>query len=109
LSEDHAGEATELLGSFSRTWDSLVLAIADFGLEEPAKASALGFINDYMAGYNQSRNETAAGGDEEAAREAARELRRELRETLDAQMTGILSEEQQAKWSEVRTSRSSRG
>ncbi len=109
LSEDQTGEAANLLGSFSRTWDSLVLAVADFGLDETTKSSALGLVGDYMADYNQSRSQTPTGEDEEAARETAREVRRELREKLNTNMAELLSEEQLAKWTEVRSYRGSRG
>ena len=89
------------LGTFDRSWDRYANVLAEFELEAAKLQKAMSLTIAYVSGVYKARQDSQD-------REAWREIYTEHREKLNAGMAKILSEEDQAKWTEA-TARRGRG
>jgi hypothetical protein len=97
LNEKQLAEAIASLGTFDRRWDRYVDSLVGFELGEEKLFKALSLVNQYVVDRDKAMQEAIANEDWESMRET----RREMKERLDAALAAVLSEDQQAKWSEA--------
>ncbi len=97
LKEKQVAQAIASLGTFNRSWDRYVDTLAGFELGEKKLFKALALVNQYVVDTDKAMREAMANEDFESMRET----RRELKEKLDTALAAVLSEDQQAKWSEA--------
>ena len=97
LKEDQIAQAMASLGTFDRRWDRYVDLLAAFELGDEKLSKALALVEQSVIESNKARREAMATQDWESMRET----RRTLKEKLDTALAEVLSEEQQAKWSEA--------
>lgn len=100
LKEKQVAQAMASLGTFDRRWDRYVDTLAGFELGDEKLSKALVLVNQSVADADKVMREALASED----RESMREKRRELKEKLDTALAAVLSEDQQAKWSEATAS-----
>ena len=95
LDADQTSKAMAALGSFDFRWDMMVNSLDSLGLEDKAKAEAMGAVSSFVAESAKARE--AAGGD----RDAMRTKGMELRTKLEADLGKVLSADQLTKLKEM--------
>ncbi|CAG0977711.1 hypothetical protein PHYC_01594 [Phycisphaerales bacterium] len=90
LSAEQVTKAMEPLGTFNPQWDVLTDTVSGFGLDSTKAADASKALQEYVVAMGKGRNSE----DRDAARAAMQEARKSMLET----MKGLLTEEQNKKF-----------
>ena len=97
LKEKPLTQAMSSLGTFDGRWDRYVDTLSGLGLGKKEQNKSLTLVNQYVVDSTAAMQKARESGD----RESMRGVRRELKEKLDTALAAVLSEEQQAKWTEA--------
>jgi hypothetical protein len=101
LTEKQVEKAMPTLGSFNRSWDSMVFAVSEMKLDDSTTFAALKPIEQYIAAVVNARE----SGDWQAMREVVMDARTKLEEQLGA----VLDEDQMKQFTEAAMGRGGRG
>ena len=102
LNEEQIEKAVATLGTFSRSWDRLILAWEALDLEPEKSKQGHAMIAAYIADSEKLRADAPVDGDADALRDSVEELKI----GLNLSLATLLSEEQQTQWERSTRSRS---
>ncbi|MBI2424101.1 MAG: hypothetical protein HYV27_14820 [Candidatus Hydrogenedentes bacterium] len=104
LTPEQTKQAVAVLGTYSRQWDRMVHILAGFKLDAEKGQKAFSLVAKFVAEGEAARAAAMASGDPRSVRDKMMAMK----EKLDADLAGVLSPEQAAKWKEETARRGGR-